>query len=126
MKNDPRKILISKYPAATEQEIEWGITCWELGQTIMAEEIAGVFLKKEDLIKRKKEEFKREVAKFLHLYDRDTLNSFYLYWSEANYKSGKLRWELEKTWETALRLKTWVTRNNKVEVKKEPTDRYKK
>lgn len=37
------------------------------------------------------------------------LESFYDYWREIN-PGGKMRFQLEKTWETDLRLKTWARR----------------
>lgn len=37
------------------------------------------------------------------------LNNFYSYWSEKA-ASGKMKFQLEKTWETSKRLKKWFDR----------------
>ena len=55
------------------------------------------------------ENFYNEV--FVCDYPRETLTNFYEYWTEQN-KSKKMKFELCKTWNTKLRLKTWV-RNSK-------------
>jgi hypothetical protein len=60
---------------------------------------------KKDLIQRQ-EEFKNEIELLSDKYDTAMITSFYAYWSEPNSK-GKMRKELEKTWDTARRLVTW-------------------
>ena len=55
------------------------------------------------------ENFYNEV--FVCDYPKETLTNFYEYWPEQN-KSKKMKFELCKTWNTKLRLKTWV-RNSK-------------
>lgn len=37
----------------------------------------------------------------------DILDEFYEYWSEPDKKEQKMRWEFEKTWHIARRLKRW-------------------
>lgn len=49
--------------------------------------------------------FKDEVFNCIE-YDIKMLNDFFDYWSEPN-KKGKMKWELEKTWDTKRRLKRW-------------------
>lgn len=39
-------------------------------------------------------------------------NNFFDYWSEPN-KRGKMRFELEKTWDTKRRLQRWFDNNKK-------------
>ena len=39
-------------------------------------------------------------------------DEFFLYWSEPN-KKGKMRFELEKTWDTKRRLQRWFNNQNK-------------
>lgn len=51
------------------------------------------------------EEFKNSVFLFEE-YDKNMLEAFFDYWSEPN-KKGKMKWELEKTWELKRRLKRW-------------------
>ena len=43
---------------------------------------------------------------------KDYVEDFVDYWTEENNK-GKMRWELEKTWNTSLRYKRWVRNNAK-------------
>lgn len=55
----------------------------------------------------KKESFEKSVMQIGTLkYPDNLLNDFFNYWSEKNSK-GKMRWELEKTFEIPNRLATW-------------------
>jgi hypothetical protein len=56
------------------------------------------------------EEFKNEVAMFKDLYPSEMLRKFYLYWIEKS-PNGKMKFQLNKTWETKLRLVTWKNNN---------------
>lgn len=76
---------------------------------------------KKDEISNKKEEreivFKSEVFKFSEKYPEEILNKFCNYWTEKS-KSGKLRYEFQKTFEISRRLVTWASRDkeyNKIE-----------
>jgi hypothetical protein len=51
------------------------------------------------------ENFYTEVFSFD--YTQETLTDFYEYWTEQN-KSKRMRFELQKTWSTNLRLKNWA------------------
>jgi len=44
---------------------------------------------------------------------RDMLNDFYLYWTETTPGGLKMRFELEKTWVTSMRLARWYKNNRK-------------
>jgi hypothetical protein len=57
-----------------------------------------------------KEEFIEDLKQFSEEYPKDTLNAFFLYWSESS-ASGKMRFQLEKTWESASRLIRWKESN---------------
>lgn len=46
-------------------------------------------------------------------YDESILNAFIDYWTEPNKSNTKMKFELNKTWQTSLRLKTWVTNQKK-------------
>lgn len=58
-----------------------------------------------------KEEFQKELEPFSKKnggkHDSETLRAFYVYWSELNPK-GKMRVQLQETWETNLRIETWT------------------
>lgn len=55
--------------------------------------------------------FQNDLSKYLDEYGRDMLNSFFMYWTELNQSKTKMRFELEKTWETNLRLIKWKKNN---------------
>lgn len=59
-------------------------------------------------ISERKIAFGKSLEEFSTQYGRDTLQAFYKYWSEANKSGTKMRFELQKTWETSLRLGTWA------------------
>ena len=46
-------------------------------------------------------------------YDESILNGFIDYWTEPNKSNTKMKFELNKTWKTELRLKTWATNQKK-------------
>ena len=48
-------------------------------------------------------------------YTKEMIRDFYNYWSEPNQAQTKMRWEMQKTWETSRRLITWANNNNKFE-----------
>jgi hypothetical protein len=54
--------------------------------------------------------FKETLRPFLNQYGSDMLKTFYNYWSEPNQSKTKMKFELEKTWETSRRLATWSKR----------------
>ena len=43
-------------------------------------------------------------------YEPTMIRAFFNYWTERNKSGTKMRFELEKTWETAKRLQTWASR----------------
>jgi len=44
------------------------------------------------------------------IYTNSMLQEFFDYWSETNLNGLKMKWEMEKTWDLKLRLKTWYRR----------------
>ena len=42
------------------------------------------------------------------LYDTQLLSDFYNYWSEENPKTGRMRYEDERHWNTERRIKRWI------------------
>jgi hypothetical protein len=62
-------------------------------------------------ISNRRNEFVFEVLSFE--YDESILNGFIDYWTEPNKSNTKMKFELNKTWKTALRLKTWATNQKK-------------
>lgn len=57
------------------------------------------------------------------IYPSKTVNDFFNYWSEANKSKTKMRWELEKTFETEKRLAKWASNNFEFKNKKNETNK---
>jgi len=62
-------------------------------------------------ISNRRNDFVFEVLTFE--YDESILNGFIDYWTEPNKSNTKMKFELNKTWKTALRLKTWAANQKK-------------
>lgn len=91
-------------------------------QTTPIEESKEVKEKKEskDIFTDNDTEFKNEIFSYSDTYSKDMLEKFYLHWSEKNSK-GKMKYELQPTWETKKRLSTWHSNSLKWEAKKPKT-----
>ena len=59
-----------------------------------------------------------EVSAFKELYSVEMLEAFVEYWTEPNKSKTKLRYELQKTFDIARRLKTWNKNESKFGTKK--------
>lgn len=70
-------------------------------------------------INKRKEIFKKEIALLVE-FPADMRNEFIDYWTEPNKSKTKMRFEMQTTWDSKLRLKTWQ-RNNKEFITKEKT-----
>ena len=71
--------------------------------------------------------FFEDVWVFVSEYDESVLNSFISYWTEKNKSKTKMRFELQQTWDTKRRLKTWSENNKKFgknEVKKDALETW--
>ena len=62
-------------------------------------------------ISNRRDEFIIEVLTFK--YEESILNGFIDYWTEPNKSNTKMKFELNKTWKTELRLKTWAANQKK-------------
>lgn len=74
---------------------------------------------KEKIVKEKNislsdrtEKFKEELTPFVEKYGKDMIFAFFDYWSEPNTPGTKMRYEMQKTWNLAGRLRTWERRSN--------------
>lgn len=54
-------------------------------------------------------QFYESIALFSKDYPKETLRAFYDYWREPS-PNGTMKFQLQKTWDVALRLKTWKTK----------------
>jgi len=66
---------------------------------------------KEKNISKIQEKFYHSLEIFVKDFDKKTIREFYDYWSEPNKSKTKIKFQLEKTWDTKLRLARW-TKNN--------------
>ena len=64
-------------------------------------------------ISNRRDKFVFEVLTFD--YEESILNGFIDYWTEPNKSNTKMKFELNKTWKTSLRLKTWAANQKKWE-----------
>lgn len=62
---------------------------------------------KEKKLEVRKKEFYESLVPFVETYSKEMIRAFFNYWSEANKRKNKMRFEFQKTWETARRLNTW-------------------
>ncbi|HEY9362138.1 MAG TPA: hypothetical protein VIQ00_02670 [Chitinophagaceae bacterium] len=58
------------------------------------------------------QEFIDEIKIYESLFEKDLLNSFFKYWKEKS-PGGKMKFQLERTWETKLRLEKWKSNDLK-------------
>ncbi len=58
--------------------------------------------------------FYQSILPYTDQYDREMLNDFYQYWTELDKRRRRMRFEMQKTWETSKRLSTWARRENKI------------
>lgn len=58
----------------------------------------------------RKEDFRKSLIPYVETYGREMIRAFFDYWTEKNRADTRMRFELEKTWETARRLATWSNR----------------
>ncbi len=61
-------------------------------------------------LKEREHEFGESLIPYIEKYSKETIRAFFNYWTEKNKSGTKMRFELEKTWETAKRLQTWASR----------------
>lgn len=57
--------------------------------------------------------FYADIAKYKDKYPAEILRRFFDYWSERTPDGKKMKFEMEKTWETGKRLGTWYANNLK-------------
>ena len=67
--------------------------------------------KKEQSVSDRVDDFKKELDTYVGAYGEKVVDDFFLYWSELNKSKTKMRKELNKTWDTNLRLKRWNSNN---------------
>lgn len=61
----------------------------------------------EKTLKDREKLFGESLRTFLGKYDKEMLKDFFYYWTEPNKSKTKMRFEMEKTWDIARRLRTF-------------------
>ena len=75
------------------------------------------------LLESRKEDFYNTLIPFVSKYGKEMVRAFFDYWSEFNRSQTKMRYELEKTWQTSRRLATWAARDKNFKPKNYGADR---
>ena len=65
--------------------------------------------------------FYDSLTPFVPLYGKEMVRDFYNHWSEMNKSKTKMNFELQKTWDTKLRLVTWEKREKQYGRNNKPT-----
>ncbi len=68
--------------------------------------------KPEEKIERRRQQFLDALTPYIGRYNQEMITRFGDYWTEPNRSLTKMRFELQRTWSTPLRLATWA-RNDK-------------
>lgn len=68
---------------------------------------------KKEMLSKIQEEFYDHLKSFIGDFSKETLREFYDYWSEPNKSGTKIKWQLERTWDTKKRLERWTNNNFK-------------
>jgi len=68
-------------------------------------------------------EFYQDIGRFTSEFPKDMLRKFYDYWREPS-ATGKMRFQLERTWDTHRRLRTWQERDKTFLAKKDPENQF--
>lgn len=58
-------------------------------------------------------DFLNSLRLFHPTYTKEMLTEFFEYWTEPNKSKSKMRFEMEKTWDSSKRLKTWFNNSKK-------------
>ena len=75
-------------------------------------EVAASAATPEGELKKRAEVLYNTLVPYVSMYGKDMIRQFYDYWTEPNKSRTKMRYELERTWDTKRRLNTWASREN--------------
>lgn len=101
---------VDKCPPEIEKEIEKDI---DKKETISKDIVKKKNATNVATLTKRKDDFYNSLIPFLEKYDKEMVREFFDYWTETNRSESKMRFELEKTWDTARRLATWAKNENK-------------
>ena len=109
--------MAAKRQSALEKKLSEAVKLLEKNGYTVTPPAEPVKIDTTELNKRKldarRQAFIEDLRNYQGQYTRELLNAFYLYWIEPNKSYTKMRWELQRTWNLALRLKTWYNNDIK-------------
>lgn len=73
-------------------------------------EVAASAATPEDELEKRAEVLYNTLVPYVSMYGKDMIRQFYDYWTEPNKSRTKMRYELERTWDTKRRLNIWASR----------------
>ena len=68
------------------------------------------FANAKKLLKIRSDKFYESLIPYVTIYGKEMVRAFFDYWSEPNRSQTKMKFELERTWDTKRRLNTWSNR----------------
>lgn len=67
-------------------------------------------------LEERREEFVRSLGKYVDIYGKDMMNSFFRYWAQKTAVGDHMLWEVQKAFELEKRLETWARKNKVTKV----------
>ncbi len=109
--------MAAKRQSALEKKLSEAVKLLEKNGYTVTPPTEPIKIDTTELNKRKlearRQAFIEDLRNYQGQYTSELLNAFYLYWIEPNKSYTKMRWELQRTWNLALRLKTWYNNDIK-------------
>lgn len=109
-------LIVNVYNNCTETELLHTESTQRKGKEIKEKEINKEILpngstnKVAPNVATRKQSFYDSLIPFSDRYPKEMLRSFFDYWSELNPSGKKMKFEMQKTWETPKRLATWASK----------------
>ena len=107
--------VIDKLNKSKVKEIKEKNDCMDEspGETPVDSPLKNSQVEKQKKMLNRQQKFYEELAGYVSQYSKELLRAFYNYWSEPNKSKTRMKFELEQTWETKLRLITWEKNEQK-------------
>ena len=114
-KGESKKAADATFSPAHENQVEDFKTDTGSPPETQEEERKSCAKKKEEhdaeLTERRRQKFYNSLVPYVQQYGKQMIREFYDYWSEQNKSRTKMRFEMERTWDTAKRLVRWDMNN---------------
>lgn len=114
-KGESKKAADATFSPAHENQVEDLKTDTGSPPETQEEERKSCAKKKEEhdaeLTEKRRQKFYNSLVPYVQQYGKQMIREFYDYWSEQNKSRTKMRFEMERTWDTAKRLVRWDMNN---------------